>query len=261
MLQRFTDGDDGRRRLEEALRDQWLVANNIELAKELADCVDLKQYSRGDVIVERGGTDTEFYMILIGSVVVDTGRGEVLCRTAKQHFRAMGIIDTAATRTSTILAKDDTLIACLKEPSFARIAERHPYIWRRLAMEMGRRLREQPTVVLSPNKVFVVHGHDDEAKESVARFLERLGLETVVLNEQSNRGRTIIEKLEGHADVAFAVVLLTPDDRGESKDKPYDNQELRARQNVIFELGNFLAKLGRRNVCALQTWHFDPKRL
>jgi hypothetical protein len=63
-------------------------------------------------------------------------------------------------------------------------------------------------------KVFVVHGHDTEAKESVARFIERLGLEPIILHEQPSSGRTLIEKFEVFADVGFAVVLLTPDDVG-----------------------------------------------
>jgi predicted nucleotide-binding protein len=97
-------------------------------------------------------------------------------------------------------------------------------------------------------EIFVVHGHDDEAKETVARFIEKLGGHAIVLHEQPNAGRTIIEKFEHHANVSFAVVLLTPDDfGGESVNflKP------RARQNVVFELGFFFAKLGRSNVCAL----------
>ena len=98
--------------------------------------------------------------------------------------------------------------------------------------------------------VFVVHGHDVEARESVARFVERLGLRAVILHEQANRGRTIIEKFEEHAEVPYAVVLLTPDDVGASQ---IDAAHLRprARQNVLLELGFFIGKLGRRNVCAL----------
>src|ERR1035438_10530705 len=71
-----------------------------------------------------------------------------------------------------------------------------------------------PTVPPLTKKVFVVHGHDDEAKEKVARFLERLKLEPIILHEQPNEGRTVIEKFEVFADVGFAVVLLTPDDVG-----------------------------------------------
>jgi predicted nucleotide-binding protein len=74
------------------------------------------------------------------------------------------------------------------------------------------------TAGAADGSVFVVHGHDGEAKQTLARFLEKLGLSTVILHEQADRGRTIIEKFEHHAAVGFAVVLLTPDDLGASKD-------------------------------------------
>jgi hypothetical protein len=96
--------------------------------------------------------------------------------------------------------------------------------------------------------VFVVHGHNEAVKVEVARTLERLGLEPIILHEQADGGRTIIEKLEDHSDVAFAVVLMTGDDTGATRggrDQP------RARQNVILELGLFLGKLGRRRVRVL----------
>jgi predicted nucleotide-binding protein len=98
-------------------------------------------------------------------------------------------------------------------------------------------------------KVFVVHGHDDGARESVARFLEKLGFEAIILHEQASQGRTIIEKVEAHSDVGFAVVLLTPDDEGNAKGQP---TRPRARQNVILELGYFLGQLGRSRVMALK---------
>lgn len=103
---------------------------------------------------------------------------------------------------------------------------------------------------VTSRKVFVVHGHDRAAKESVARCLERLGLEPIILHEQPNIGRTLINKFEDHADVGFAVVLLTPDDVCASSGDP-DKEEKRARQNVIFELGYFLGRLGSKKVCPL----------
>ncbi|MGU1709108.1 TIR domain-containing protein [Pseudomonas aeruginosa] len=98
-------------------------------------------------------------------------------------------------------------------------------------------------------KVFIVHGHDDGARETVARFLERIGLEAIILHEQANQGRTIIEKVVAHSDVGFAVVLLTPDDEGCVKG---GTPEPRARQNVLLELGYFIGRLGREKVCALK---------
>ena len=99
-------------------------------------------------------------------------------------------------------------------------------------------------------KVFVVHGHDVESKETVARQLDKLGLTPVILHEQPNKGRTIIEKFEDYADVGFTVVLLTADDVGAGKGSRR-NLSKRARQNVIFELGFFIGALGRDRVCAL----------
>ena len=98
--------------------------------------------------------------------------------------------------------------------------------------------------------VFLVHGHDDAVKESVARFLEKLDLKPVILHEQPNQGKTVIEKFEAHSDVGFAVVLLTPDDVG-GLPSSLDKLSRRARQNVILELGYFIGKLGRAKVCAL----------
>ena len=72
----------------------------------------------------------------------------------------------------------------------------------------------------------------------------------MILHEQPSEGQTIIEKFEKHADVFFAVIILSPDDVGYAKDKQTDAQP-RARQNVVFELGYFVARLGRHRVCAL----------
>lgn len=99
------------------------------------------------------------------------------------------------------------------------------------------------------NKIFIVHGHDNGAKSEVARFLEKIGFEAIILHEQANQGKTIIEKIDAYGNVGFAVVLLTPDDEGCTKG---ENLSPRARQNVILELGYFIGRLGRDKVCALK---------
>jgi predicted nucleotide-binding protein len=111
--------------------------------------------------------------------------------------------------------------------------------------------RQRSHTPSSSRKVFVVHGRDDQSKEAVARTLERLNLEAVILHEQAAQGRTLIEKFEVHSDVAFAIVLLTPDDIGYPHDEPAKAQP-RACQNVVLELGFFLGRLGRDKVCALK---------
>jgi predicted nucleotide-binding protein len=103
----------------------------------------------------------------------------------------------------------------------------------------------------SARNVFLVHGHDEGVRESVARFVEKLELPAIVLLERPNLGRTIIEKFEQEAkNVGYAIILLTPDDLGGVKGQE-DNTQERARQNVIFELGYFISKLGRNKVCLL----------
>lgn len=100
----------------------------------------------------------------------------------------------------------------------------------------------------SKRKVFLVHGHAEALNQEVARTIEKLGLEAIILREQPNSGKTIIEKFEEFAnDVNFAVILLTADDKVEGEDT------YRARQNVVFEMGYFMGALGRQNVmCLLQ---------
>lgn len=100
-------------------------------------------------------------------------------------------------------------------------------------------------------RVFLVHGHNDGLLHEVARYLEKLQLQPIVLREQPSSGRTIIEKFVDFADVSYAVVLLTPDDRGGTVKATFEEQRPRARQNVILELGYFLGKLSRNRVTAL----------
>ena len=104
--------------------------------------------------------------------------------------------------------------------------------------------------VVKNKRVFIVHGHDDLLKESVARLVEKIGLEAVILHEQANEGLTIIQKLEKQADVGYAIILYTPCDEGRKKGS--ENSKPRARQNVVFEHGLFMGKLGSERVCALR---------
>jgi predicted nucleotide-binding protein len=101
--------------------------------------------------------------------------------------------------------------------------------------------------------VFLVHGHDGAAKHEVARFVESLtGKAPIILDEQPNRGRTLLEKFQNAAGSAnYAIVLATPDDLGRPRSCGPEKDAPRARQNVVFELGFFFASLGRGHVAVL----------
>lgn len=98
-------------------------------------------------------------------------------------------------------------------------------------------------------KIFIVHGHDGELKHSVARIIEKQGIEAIILSEQANQGRTIIEKFEDYSDVSGAICLFTADDFGRAKSD--ETEQIRARQNVVLETGYFMGKLARNRVVIL----------
>jgi predicted nucleotide-binding protein len=116
--------------------------------------------------------------------------------------------------------------------------------------QLNRDLGDRPSGHLEiSRKVFVVHGRDNDAKNEVARFLSKIGLEEIILHERPNAGRHLLTKFQEEAQGAsFAVVLITPDDEGGVVGA---TQRKRPRQNVIFELGFFIGKLGTAHVAAL----------
>jgi len=127
-------------------------------------------------------------------------------------------------------------------------------ITKTILKEVSEQLKEKlPTnvnnICLDKTKVFIVHGYDNEAKLEVSKFINDLGFEPIVLHEQASGGSTIIEKIENHSNVGFGVVLYTPCDVGSKHGA--ENLSARARQNVVFEHGYLVGKLGRDKVCFL----------
>lgn len=112
--------------------------------------------------------------------------------------------------------------------------------------------KDIPKTVQPKSKVFIVHGRNNEVKQEVSRFIESLGVDVIILHEQASTGMTIIEKIEHYSNEAdFAVVLYTACDQGRGVHEKTIKPRNRARQNVVFEHGYLMAKIGRKNVCAL----------
>lgn len=111
-------------------------------------------------------------------------------------------------------------------------------------------------IIMDKKKVFIVHGHDELAVEQASNFVKALELEPIILHEQPSSGKTIIEKIEKYSNVGFGIVLYTPCDIGASKEET-NNLQGRARQNVVFEHGYLIGKLGREHVCALVKGHVE----
>jgi predicted nucleotide-binding protein len=156
------------------------------------------------------------------------------------------------------------------KPKFDTYAERRTYLSEQFtpvldALEFGQPAQQPqvqnpaqrftlspPVVARNKRKVFIVHGRDNEAKQEVSRFIEKIGLEAIILHEQASSGMTIIEKIEHYSnDADFALVLYTACDHGRGVHESNMPPKNRARQNVVFEHGYLMAKLGRENVCSL----------
>lgn len=108
---------------------------------------------------------------------------------------------------------------------------------------------EKEAKKIDRTKAFIVHGHDDVVKTEVESLLRKLNIEPIILHRQTSSSNTIIEKIERYSNVGFGIVLYTPCDVGNTKDKK-DELNFRARQNVVFEHGFLIGKIGRKNVCA-----------
>lgn len=114
-------------------------------------------------------------------------------------------------------------------------------------------LKESKEYEVSYNdKVFIVHGHDNAMKESVARVINMLGLDPIILHERANKGDSLMDKLAREGNVGFVVVILSADDKGNAKTDSEEKLNYRARQNVIFELGFFIGQMGKSRVIALR---------
>lgn len=109
----------------------------------------------------------------------------------------------------------------------------------------------EPLAEAKSDRVFIVHGHDQRAVDQTEILIHRFGLTPIILRNEPNQGNTVIEKFEAHSKVGLAIVLLTPDDVGCMAAKAPGALQARARQNVIWEWGYLVAKLGRPNVICL----------
>ncbi|WP_461481612.1 TIR domain-containing protein [Porticoccus sp.] len=130
------------------------------------------------------------------------------------------------------------------------VIERLELIPESISIESSLVNKIEPAAPLDKSKIFIVHGHDNEAKLEVARFIEQIGFTPIILHEQASGSKTIIEKIESYSDVGFGIVIYTPCDIGK-KNSDAASYQGRARQNVVFEHGFLIGKLGRSRVCSL----------
>ena len=222
--------------------DRWGDEIKLDLSKEQLIERYLKPYENGTIIIVNGKTvePDDIERIKINRTDADSSRllPQIRAERSSSGFTIPGISDEWFV---TDKGADMTDEFILGPPGYKKSDDAN-----------GSNGMEVVEIMPENNKIFVVHGHDGEMKQNVARTLEKLDLEPIILHEQPNRGRTIMEKFEDCSEaISFAIILLSPDDKGCEANNFPESAKLRARQNVILELGYFIGKLGRTKVFVL----------
>ncbi len=210
--------------------------------------------SARDVIAKWSHTEIDDLLLEVSVTGLYAGREAGSCGD-----RANAIVRFALENPSTVTAENSLLSAHLVSRAAAMQGGVEAEATPPLTQQLAPKTDAAPDAASSdrtPNRVFVVHGQNDSARIEVVNFLESIGLKGIVLHDQPSMGRHLLTKFIEEAELAtFAVVLMNDDDvggrKGEEKLAP------RARQNVILELGYFLAHIGQAKVCALKTPHLE----
>lgn len=259
-LQRFS-GPDGQRRLTEAFAAQAIVNGNQSLATALSQAAFVEVHAEGKAIISQGGTDTDFYLILVGSVDVERNGRAKRVRHAGAHFGEMSLIDVHAKRSATIRAREETVVARIPEAAFTEIAADHAKLWRCLAVEIAERLRQQLADAPSKNdKPVVFIGSSYEARDIANAIQSGISSDDVVVNtwikgvfEASATNIESLEESVRNSDIA--VLVMAPDDTLRSRGRI----EYAPRDNVVFELGLFMGALGRTRVFMVRPTSWPTK--
>lgn len=243
LLQRFVTGPAGRRRLVSALQEQVVVGHDFEVAARLAEEARLEHFSEGATLLEQHRADTDLLLILAGTVTIMVHGREVAVRHAGQHVGEMAMIDPGQPRSATVVARSETVIARIPEDTFTRIAELSPRLWRRLAVELGVRLRERGGLVRPRSarpRVFI--GSSDAGlplARALATALADPRLEARVWPDgASGIGKTSLESLMAQLEQIDVGVLVVAHE--DLRGSPAGRSEL------LLLLGVLMGALGRQ---------------
>ena len=253
MKERF-EGATGRRLLIDTLKTQKIVAGNSALAEELASLGEVAAVKAGEKIIHQGASDNDIFFILTGSFDIVVNGKVVAKRGANDHVGEMAVIEPAQARTATVIAGEDSVVCKLSEHQLSDLGQHHTDIWRYFARELVRRLAQRNAFV-NPSRenirVFIMSSTEalHIAREVQSHF-EHDSFSVVIWEDGVFKASSYaIESLEKAVDDSdFAIAIAQPDDltqiRGEAKHVPRDN--------VIFELGFFIGRLGRKRTLLLE---------
>jgi hypothetical protein len=155
----------GKKRLLEAIRSQSLISGSVEIAREAIKCGDLLHYAPKEALMHQGKPENDIFLIVSGEVVISVNGRPVVIRSGGTHIGEMALVDVVATRSATAVAAQPTTAIRIPEYRFTRMATKHPELWRRIAVEIAKRLRERSKFLSEPhNEPVLFVGSSTEGK-------------------------------------------------------------------------------------------------
>lgn len=253
MLHRF-EGDTGRRLRVESLVTQKIVGGNRELAEQLADIVRLRSLVAGEKLIEQNGTDNDVFMVLAGAVQIVVNGRAVGRRGPNDHVGEMAAIEPTQKRAASVIALEESVVAAISEPQFAELGNTYPELYRCLAKELARRLFQRNAFVSATHdkiRVFIISSAEArEVARTVQNAFERDPFTTVVWTDDVFKvAHYTLQSLEDQVDTCdFAIAITHADDVTESRGTRWPAP----RDNVIFELGLFMGRLGKSRAILME---------
>lgn len=262
MNNRFA-GDTGRRLRIEAFKDQKLVGGNVELAENLADICELIEVPTGTTIITQDEYTNDIFFIFAGSFSIVVNGRQVAARSVGDHVGETGAIEPTQKRSATVTATEESLVAKITETQFDELGRSYPGLYKYIAKELARRLLQRNTLVKPTNgrvRIFIICSTE---ALPVARLIHN-GLQydpfDVILWSEGVFKVTnyTLETLESEVEQAdFAIAIAHADDIAEIR----GNKWPVTRDNVIFELGLFMGRLGRARAILMEPREDKTKTL
>jgi predicted nucleotide-binding protein len=253
MLERYL-GEDGERLRVEAALDSKLAKGNQPLAKEIASQAQVRAFKKGEALIEQGGADNQVYILISGSCDVIVNGKVVNRRGPGDHIGEMAAIMPSQARSATILATEPVLAFELPEPQFDKLAATHVDIYKTISKELARRLLQRNAVTGVSRKrirVFVISSVEAlPIARAIQTELEHDPFIVAVWTDGVFKvANYTLQCLEDEIDQSdFAIAIAHSDDQVESR----QSQWPQPRDNVIFELGLFMGRLGRARAILME---------
>lgn len=253
MKKRF-EGEEGHRLLIEVLREQRIVGGNEELAEDLSVALEIVNVATGKILIEQGSGGNDMFFIFAGTFDVVVNGRKMANRGPGDHVGEMAAIQPLQLRAASVIATCDGVVGVLTEPKLTVIGKAHPEIWRWMAKELSRRLLQRNRMVADARsriRIFIISSAEAiDIARAVQNSFEHDAFTVVVwTNDVFKASYYPIETLENELDISdFAIAIVQADDvvktRGKKKAVPRDN--------VIFELGFFMGRLGRQRAILME---------